>query len=391
MRSNVGMGKIRKRKDGLFEARITTGVNPGTGNLIRRSLYGKTREEVQTKRIEILKELDDGIYLEPSKITVAEWMDSWLTLYIENSVKQFTHRAYQGVIDNHIKPMLGATKLPALTPLIIQHFYYSLQKGSGKKKPLSPKTIKNVHGVLHKALGQAVKLNYIKNNPADACELPRVVQKEIKPLEELEVTELLKALSGHHYEDLYIVTLFTGMRQGEVLGLTWDCINFKTGTVMVKQQLQKEKQKNGRYQLVPLKNDKPRLLTPASSVMDIFDAQYKKQQEYMTLAGSAWDNPFNLVFTNELGRHLVHNTVYKNFKRIVSELGLPETRFHDLRHTYAVAAIQIGDDIKTVQDNLGHATASFTLDVYGHVSEQMKKASAERMELFFKGVTNTKD
>jgi integrase len=329
LRSNVGMGKIRKRKDGLFETRISTGIDPGTGKLIRRSIYGKTRDEVQKKRVEVLKELNDGVYIEPLKITVAEWMDNWLTLYVENSVKPFTYRAYQGVIDNHIKPLLGAIKLPALTPLSIQNFYYTLQKGSPKKNPLSPKTVKNVHGVLHKALGQAVKLNYIKTNPADACEVPRARRKEITPLDESEVIALLKAISGHPYENLYIVTLFTGMRQGEVLGLTWDCVAFKAGTILVKQQLQKEKKKNGLYQLVPLKNDKPRLLTPASSVMDVLKMQHIKQQESKTSAGSAWDNPLNLVFTNEVGGHLIHNTVYKNFKRIVTELGLPETRFHD--------------------------------------------------------------
>ena len=96
----------------------------------------------------------------------------------------------------------------------------------------------------------------------------------------------------------------------------------------------------------------------------------------------------NLVFTNEIGGHLTHGTVYKNFKRIISDLGLPEARFHDLRHSYAVAALQSGDDVKTVQENLGHHTAAFTLDVYGHVSERMKQESAARMEGFIKSVKN---
>ncbi|MDR2167334.1 MAG: tyrosine-type recombinase/integrase [Clostridiales bacterium] len=108
-------------------------------------------------------------------------------------------------------------------------------------------------------------------------------------------------------------------------------------------------------------------------------------------AGEAWNNPDNLVFTNELGEHLKHVTAYKNFKRIVKDLDLKTTRFHDLRHTYAVTSLQSGDDVKTVQENLGHHTAAFTLDIYGHVSERMKQDSANRMEQFIQGIKNGKE
>ena len=118
------------------------------------------------------------------------------------------------------------------------------------------------------------------------------------------------------------------------------------------------------------------------------DAKVKSQQAQMRLlAGEAWNNSWNLVFTNELGGHLCHCTVYKKFKAIVSEIGMPEERFHDLRHSFAVASIESGDDIKTVQSNLGHATASFTLDVYGHVSQKMRQQSADRMEEFIQKVS----
>ncbi len=106
------------------------------------------------------------------------------------------------------------------------------------------------------------------------------------------------------------------------------------------------------------------------------------------LAGPAWKHERDLVFTNELGGHLVHFTVYKHFKRIVKDMGMSSERFHDLRHSYAVVAIESGDDIKTVQTNLGHATASFTLDVYGHVSQKMRQQSADRMEKFIKNISS---
>lgn len=139
---------------------------------------------------------------------------------------------------------------------------------------------------------------------------------------------------------------------------------------------------------MPLKNDKPRTITPAPSIMELLRQHRKKQAAWQLRAGELWDNPAGLVFTNELGKHLVAWTVAKKFKRIVASIGRPDARFHDLRHSYAVAAIRSGDDIKTVQQNLGHATAAFTLDIYGHVTDQMRQASAERMEGYIKGVRN---
>ena len=108
------------------------------------------------------------------------------------------------------------------------------------------------------------------------------------------------------------------------------------------------------------------------------------------LAGEAWNNSWNLVFTNELGGHLCHCTVYKKFKAIVRELGMPEERFHDLRHSFAVASIESGDDIKTVRSDLGHAAASFTLNVYAHTSDQMKKDTAARMQNYYDNLTAKK-
>ena len=126
---------------------------------------------------------------------------------------------------------------------------------------------------------------------------------------------------------------------------------------------------------------------PAQSVMAILKEQYRHQAELRLKAGELWENS-NLVFTDELGRNLSAQTVYLHFKKLAEQIGIPEARFHDLRHSYAVAALRSGDDIKTVQENLGHHTAAFTLDVYGHVTEQMQKDSSNRMEQFIKGLSD---
>ena len=172
-----------------------------------------------------------------------------------------------------------------------------------------------------------------------------------------------------------------------MLGLTWDCIDFQHNAIYINKQLQKTKKVGGTYCLAPTKNNRSRTILAAPSVMALFRKQKSQQAQMRLLAGEAWNNSWNLVFTNELGGHLCHCTVYKKFKAIVSEIGMPEERFHDLRHSFAVASIESGDDIKTVQSNLGHATASFTLDVYGHVSQKMRQQSADRMEEFIQKVS----
>lgn len=378
-----GAGTIRKRSDGRWEGRFTIGFDPATGKQKQKSIYGKTQKEVREKLSRLVTEVDDGTYLEPVKETVGEWLDIWLATYVSYSVKPYTLDSYERNCNRHIKPALGGVRLSALTAPRIQQFYNSLLC----EKKLSPKSIKNIHGILHRALDQAVKLEMISRNPTDLCDLPRVQRKEIHPMEQEDIAEFLKAIVGSRYEIVYLVTLFTGMRQGEVLGLTWDCVDFNANTLYINKQLQKSKKVGGAYQLVSTKNGKGRMILAAPSVMAALRRQKVEQAQMQLLAGQSWQNPWNLVFTNALGGHCCHCTVYKHFKQIVKEMGIPDERFHDLRHSYAVASIESGDDIKTVQSNLGHATASFTLDVYGHVSQKMRQQSADRMEAFIQKVS----
>lgn len=381
-RSN-GEGTIRQRPDGRWEARFTAGFDPGTGKQKQRSVYGSTQAEVVKKLRDACKAVDEGMYTDPTKMKLTDWLDVWLEDYTGN-VKEHTGVTYETQCRVHIKPALGAVALSALRPHDIQAFYNRLFKGfkvKGKDvPPLSPKTIKNVHGVLHRALDQAVVLGYLKQNPCLGVQLPRVERADIKPLMDDQVGTFLEAVEGNEYADLFTVTMYTGMRQSEVMGLTWDCVDVKGGTIYIDKQLVHEKKKGGIYKFAPPKNDKPRRITPAPSVMKMLEAVRLRQKEQKLKAGAAWQNPMNLVFADALGKHYAHNTVSHNFKRIVTAIGLPDRRFHDLRHTYAVLAIQSGVDIKTVQENLGHHTAAFTLDVYGHVTERMQKEAAARME-----------
>lgn len=389
-KSAAGIGTIRKKtvtrngKDYTFwEARYTVGFDPGTGKQIQRSISGKTQKEVRQKLQAATSSIAAGTYTAPCKMTLGEWLDIWKEEYL-GGVKPLTIKDYNNHINAHIKPALGAVRLDGLEPHMIQKFYNTMSDKNGT--PLAAKTIKNVHGVLHKALQQAIANGYISQNPTAACVLPKVQKLEINPLEPNEIALFLKEANQDSYCNLFTVAIFTGMRQGELLGLSWENVDFKKGVIFVKQQLQC---KDGEYFFCTPKSGKGRTITPASIVMEALQQEWRNQRFASSEAGEAWDNPYNLVFTDAFGKHLVRRTVVKHFKAVAQRVGVPEARFHDLRHSFAVSSLQAGDDIKTVQANLGHATAAFTLDVYGHVTEQMRRDSATRMQKFYESIRET--
>jgi integrase len=380
-RAPAGAGSISKRKDDIWQGSVAVGINPATGKPMRKYVYASSEKECVKKLRALQAAIDGGTYREPSKLTVGQWLDMWTADYL-GAVKPGTVESYKYHVERNIKPALGSAKLQKLAPHHIQSLYNDLQRKSG----LSPKTIKNLHGVLHKAFKQAVALGYLQRNPADSVVLPRIEKAEMKTMQEDDLLRFLQAIAGHQFENLYFVTVFTGMRRGEVMGLTWDCVDFERGFITVNKQLVRNRSGEGdSYILASTKNDKPRRITPAPAVLARLRAEQARQEEMREQAGPMWEgNPSNLVFTTQFGKFQSPLTVYHKYKKLLIEQGLPDLRFHDLRHTYAVNALQSGDDIKSVQSNLGHHTAAFTLDTYGHVTDQMKRDSAARVERIIK-------
>lgn len=374
-----GGGTIRQRPDGRWEARYTVGRDPGTGKQIQRSVYGSTQKDVRQKLAQAVAAIDSGTYTAPQKMTVGEWLDIWQRDYL-GSLKPCTVRTYETAIRNHIKPAMNAIPLTALHPHTVQGFINGLE--------LAPSSIRLVYQVLHTAMEKAVRLDYIPKNPTNGCELPRRDRKEIHPLDDQQVGALLEAAKGHPLEQLITVALFTGMRQSELLGLTWDAVDFTTGAINVNKQLSRSEHREKSGLLVSPKSGKSRTITAAPLVLRALQRQRARQSEMQLKAGPIWSNPHGLVFTNAAGGPLDQRNVDYYFKQIVTAAGLDGVRFHDTRHTYAVNAIRAGDDVKTVQGNLGHASAAFTLDRYGHFTEQMQQDSAARMEGFAKAVLN---
>ena len=412
-RSAQGSGNIRKKvleKNGkqyvYWEARVTLGRDPGTGKQLQKSFTGKTQKEVRQKLQSAAIAVDDNSYFEPSKMTLGGWLDVWLKEYTSDK-KYGTVKSYRAQVETHIKPALGNVKLSELRTPHIQAFYNALLKTgrtvkakgeNGLEKveqvPLSVKSVRNVHGILTKALNTAVDVDLLKTNPAARATLPKMQRKEMQPLTDEQIKEFLKIAPDDVYGRMLKTILFTGLRESECIGLTWDNINFNEGTITVCKQLQKRPKADGGFTFAPLKNDKARKIKPAPFVMDILRAEKKRQLEKSFKAREfwqAWNNAAEqrkaLVFTTDIGSNISPQTLYNHYKKLASEIGAPDSRVHDLRHTYAVLSLQNGDDLKTVQGNLGHATASFTLDVYGHVSERMKDDSSQRMQKYITGVS----
>ena len=388
-----GEGSMRKRSNGTWEARITVGVNPVTGKMISKSIYGRTQKEVREKmkalqtdeqqaanppvacppQVDIMPEPPNQI-----EMTVGEWLDTWLKEYLAD-VKPGTRIAYESTCRLYFKPTIGEVPLSKLKAPMIQKIYNDL-----KDRGISPKYIKNIHGVIHRALEMALKLEYMLRNPTVACVIPRVVEKKVEPLDAPEQKKLFEVLRGEEFEALFLTDVFTGLRSGELIGLTWDCVDFEHGVIRVEKQLCQTRQKGNQFYFGTLKNGKTRIIEPAPFVMEVLRKHKAAQALQKRKAGELWNegNFPNLVFTHADGSHLNQWFVCRTFQDYLKKAGLPHHRMHDLRHTFAVNSIMAGDDIKTLQENMGHFSAAFTLDRYGHVTPTMRRESANRMQAF---------
>ena len=354
-----GEGSIRKRSNGTWEARVTVGVNPETGKLISKSVYGRTQKVVREKLNALQKGEQQAVNPpaagpgiaseaanepEQKEITVGEWLDTWLKEYLAD-VKQGTSIHYESVIRLHLKPALGDIPLSQLRTPMVQKFYNKL-----RAEQRSPKYIKNIHGVLHRALDMAVRVEYLERNPTRA--------------------------------------VFTGMRVGEIIGLTWDCVDFEHGVIHIEKQLVQTRVKGQDYVFGTLKNGKTRVIAPAPFVMEVLKKHKADQKAQKREMGDLWDEGKfpGLVFNHPDGSHYSQPTIWKEFQDILAAAGLEHHRVHDLRHTFAVNSIRAGDDIKTLQENMGHYSAAFTLDRYGHVTETMRRESSNRMQAFIENM-----
>lgn len=363
---------IRQRKSGLWEGRYRL-------NGKQCAVYGQTKAEAKAKLAARMTEIEQGICIERTDLTLEEWGWEWLKTFKEGKVRHSTMDNYESDFRMHVVPYIGHIKLKDLTTLHIQRTYAKAQQNG-----LSPKSIRNIHGLIHGMLAKAQSLDMVRKNVSEDCELPVVEKTEMHTLSDVELRRFLDIAKDDPFYLMYYVDFFTGLRESELIGLTWDCIDFAKGTIRVYRQFVRiaSGPDKGKMMFTSLKNHKERTIHPAPSVMDALRQAKEKQNRQRLLAGSSWDNVYDMVFTRDNGMFIRFKTLYVHFKALVSKLNRPKVRFHDIRHTYATLAIQSEIDFKTLSLSLGHATVAFTLDTYGHVSNRMSQNAAAKMEKF---------
>jgi integrase len=370
-RRGHGEGSIYLRSDGRWAATIS--LEDGK----RKTFYGKTRREVQEQLKTALHEQQKGLLVTGPQQKVAQFLTHWLENVHKQSIRSRTYERYEEIVRLHLVPGIGHHQLQKLSPQHLQMFYTKkLEEG------LSTTTVISFHNVLHKALETAVRWNLISRNTCDLVSPPRRKRFEIQPLSIEQVQQLLAAARGHRMEALFILALASGLRRGELIGLKWQDINFETGALQVRRILTRVPSKlpgKGYVEAEP-KTDKGRrsiLLPPF--VIEALKQHRVKQLENKLKAGSAWQD-HDYVFCTSIGTHLnPTRDVLDQLKALLQKAGLPDIRFHDLRHSSATMLLGMGVHPKIVQEILGHSQISMTLDTYSHVLPTMQREAMSKM------------
>lgn len=381
-RTAKGEGSISKRsktnkKTGKtytwWEGRVTVGWN-AAGKQARRTVTGKTQAEVRRKMQTIKQQLEDHSYVEIDRMTLDEWLEEWLDKHQVNTVDSTIH-TYRQDVRKYISPLIGQIKLQKLRQEDVEGMVAALIA-----KGLSPKTIRCIHGVLHKALSKAVAMKKIPRNVATKTELPKLGEPELHLLDHTEVAALINAAAGYTHQRFFLLALYLGLREGELLGLNWAQINWKKHELKVDRQLVWERGNMANKYISEPKCASRRTLNMPPTVEAILREQREEVQIRRELAGDTWIER-GLVFPGPHGDFMCRSTVYDCLQRVAKKAGIGPARVHDLRHTFAAFALEAGVDVRTVQDMLGHATPEFTLRVYAYVNDTMRKTAARKIEV----------
>ena len=359
-----GEGSIYRRKDGLWVAQVTI-----QGRHV--SKYSKTQGECREWLRKMQTQVQNGLTLSGAQTSVADYLSEWLVL-IESSVRPKTIYQYTNIVRLHIKPDLGALKMKDLQPRQIQALY-SKKLESG----LNPRTVVLIHAVLRRALDQAVKSGMIGINPALAIVRPKFKRKEMKTLTDSQVRTLISLVEGSRFEALFWLAVTTGLRQGELLGLKWADVDWAGRRLGIQRQLQRVR--GGLVFSEPKTAAGRRVIALGVASIE----KLRKHQKFLlnerTEAGSSWQDD-DMVFPSSIGTPMDPSNVYHHLKKLLKKSGLPDFRFHDLRHTAATLMLQQGTHPKVVQERLGHSDISLTLNTYSHVLPGMQDEAAGKMD-----------
>lgn len=365
-----GDGMVRKREDGRWEGRIVVG-HKENGDSIFRYIYADTQKELSAKlrqNIDIYQGID---LTEQSRMTLAEWLEQWLGQMAAN-LRPSTLEHYQRDMTNHVIPYLGQKSLSQITAADLRKLYETLKK-NGRVNPrpsqgrrLSSTTVHGIHTTLHHALRAAVEQGLIPTNPADEVDPPKVIRQPMNVLNEEQLDTFMAVIQKDPlWYDFFYTELTTGLRRGEICSLMWSDFDERGGTLKISRTLHREK--GGRLVAGDTKTyaGTRKIVLPPSTA-ELLQARKKK-------SFSPW------IFHDPLRPEapISPDSAYRQLKKFLANAGLPNIRFHDLRHTFSTHALASGVDAKTLSGILGHTKASFTLDTYTHTTGDMQKRAAD--------------
>lgn len=375
-------GAIDQRPSGAWRGRIMVGYLPN-GKADRRTVSGKTRQEVQKKLRDLLRRAETGQLAEREKEndTLEAYLKRWLET-IPGTVKASTVVRYRPLVNNHLIPALGKKKLAELRPDAIQALYAERQNAG-----LSPTTVRLLHTTLHKALEDAVKFGYLASNPAARIRRPRRAEFEARVLSATEVCKLLDAADrcGDRLVGLWRLLADTGAREGELLALTWDHVLWDRSAISIAQSITLDLDRHQTTDTTKTARGR-RVVSLDTDALDGVRRHRARQNADKLKLGPDYDD-HNLVFATSLGTPLSERNVIRAFKIALKHAGFGEQdrariRLYDLRHHHITEASHAGVSVKALSSRVGHASVAFTLDRYAHALESADRdvaaAVAER-------------
>jgi len=362
-----GEGSVFKRGN-RWVAQVGTGKN-------RETKYFGTQKEANAWRHKMIEQRLQGMVFGGSKVSLSKFLDEWLVV-ARTSVRPNTFQQYSQVVHQHINPFLGEIVLKDLRPDHVQSLYTS-KLGNG----VSPNTTRMIHAVIHRALNHALKLGLVYRNVADSVTRPKVVRKEMKTLNDYQVRQLIQVAESEQMGLLLWVAVVTGLRQGELLGLKWSDLDWTSRRIQVQRQVQRRKG-DGLVFCEPKSASGRRVIVLGKSTIGKLREHKNSQLKERILLGEKWQD-YDLIFPSPIGTPLDPSNVLKAYKNCLKRAGLPNLRFHDLRHSAATLMLQQGVNPKIVSEHLGHSDISLTLNTYIHVLPPMQEEAAENQILIW--------
>ena len=356
-------GSIRQKSKNSWQLVVDIGKGPD-GRRLRHFETARGKKADANRRLtELLANLDKGIYTPPGKLTVGEHLQNWLSGYVRTNCSPRTLDGYQAIIERHLTPGLGHLPLKQLQPQAIQAYY-------GKAcENLSARTVHHQHRILSQSLKHAVRQGLLGRNPAELVDPPRPRPKAMRSLTPEEAESLLNAASDNRFYPVIYTALSSGLRQAELLGLRWRDVDMERGSISVNRVLYKRR---GVCEFKEPKTPKSRRYVSMTSKLAAYLSEYKGERESLNLHLGRMLHLDDLLFASQDGDPLDPGVLSHSFSRIAKRAGLENVRFHDLRHTFASLMLMRGAKPKVISECLGHASVSFTMDVYSHIIEGMQ-------------------